>query len=522
MILGWTAQYSRTPFEMTAADEFGAWVASHDFLEAICDFSQAASIHLFRHPSSIDPQRESQALSRLRARGVSLLPEVYALKDLTGMIGQHEYVFVNQHISFQSFGRLRRAAGAPVVPLCCLVHTISAAPSDYIDALLYGGPHDSVVVTSRAGLHTIRRLFDHTRDFLRQFGWKTDTGGPDIRLIPLGVDTDALRPKDQRSSRELLNIPSDAVVLLHLGRFSEQEKADLEPLLTLLDVLLKDGLPVHLVLAGQDRGREYSSQLERMAQERGLWDTVTILANFPAFLKASILSAADIFVAVSDNIQETFGIALVEAMACGLPVIAADWNGYRDLVVPGETGYRVPTYWSSDAGQHASEMQTVWQPRELRHYLAQRTVVDPLALYEIARRLAGDANLRRELGANGRCRAEREFTWEVIVGAYDQLWTEQRKVASSLEPTLPDLGSYDFNKLFEHFATATAGESVRLRLVGGIEKNRAPSSLLTEQLRRRGEMSIAELRAFGGQDAVDWAIRLWKKGGIRLVDSNES
>ena len=42
--------------------------------------------------------------------------------------------------------------------------------------------------------------------------------------------------------------------------------------------------------------------------------------------------------------QETFGLTPIEAMACGVPQVVADWDGYRETVVEGETGFRVPTY----------------------------------------------------------------------------------------------------------------------------------------------------------------------------------
>ena len=53
--------------------------------------------------------------------------------------------------------------------------------------------------------------------------------------------------------------------------------------------------------------------------------------------------AADIFISLSDNVQETFGITPVEAMAAGLPVIATDWDGYRDTVRHGRDGFLIPT-----------------------------------------------------------------------------------------------------------------------------------------------------------------------------------
>ena len=54
------------------------------------------------------------------------------------------------------------------------------------------------------------------------------------------------------------------------------------------------------------------------------------------------LAAADIFCSPADNLQETFGLSVLEAMASSLPVVASDWNGYRDLVVHGSTGFLVP------------------------------------------------------------------------------------------------------------------------------------------------------------------------------------
>ena len=54
-------------------------------------------------------------------------------------------------------------------------------------------------------------------------------------------------------------------------------------------------------------------------------------------------ASADIFCSLSDNIQETFGISPVEAMAAGLPCVVSDWDGYKDTVRDGVDGILIPT-----------------------------------------------------------------------------------------------------------------------------------------------------------------------------------
>lgn len=84
--------------------------------------------------------------------------------------------------------------------------------------------------------------------------------------------------------------------------------------------------------------------------------------------------------------REGFGVACLEAMAHGRPVVATDVGGLRDLVVDGETGLVVP-------------------PR------------DPAALRVALQLLLGDPDLRRKLGAAGRERAGSHFSWEAVTDA---------------------------------------------------------------------------------------------------------
>jgi glycosyltransferase involved in cell wall biosynthesis len=84
--------------------------------------------------------------------------------------------------------------------------------------------------------------------------------------------------------------------------------------------------------------------------------------------------------------REGFGVACLEAMAHGRPVVATGVGGLRDLVVDGETGLVVPTR-------------------------------DPVALRAALDRLLGDPGLRRRLGSGGRERAQEHFSWDVVTEA---------------------------------------------------------------------------------------------------------
>lgn len=171
-----------------------------------------------------------------------------------------------------------------------------------------------------------------------------------IRLeqIPLGIDTDYFRPMDQIICRQKYGIPQNAFVIMWLGRFSDIHEADLYPLVNVFGQLVQNNpnKNLHLVLAGScDRKPSYIGKLMDLMTNKSVKNRIHVIRSEDIENRAELYSACDVFTSPVDNLQESFGLTPVEAMACGIPQVVSDWDGYRDTVKDGETGFLIQTSW---------------------------------------------------------------------------------------------------------------------------------------------------------------------------------
>lgn len=137
-------------------------------------------------------------------------------------------------------------------------------------------------------------------------------------------------------------------------------------------------VPPTLVLVGAGEQR---AELEVLAASLGLKARVRFVGAVPHADVPQWLNSFDVYVAASRLDSESFGVAVLEASSCALPVVVSDVGGLPEVVVGGETGLIVP--------------------RE-----------DATALAAALQRLADDAALRHRLGAAGRARVQRAYEWQ--------------------------------------------------------------------------------------------------------------
>ncbi len=202
-------------------------------------------------------------------------------------------------------------------------------------------------------------------------------------VIYSAVDPDALQPAvDRGVTRADLDTPSEAVVVLALAALIPRKGLDV--LLEAVARVSEHGVSPQVWIAGEGPER---AALEEQTRRRGLGNRVRFLGERRDV--ADLLAACDVVVMPSR--REGLGVAALEAMAAGRPVIASAVGGLREVVVDGRTGLLVPPD-------------------------------DPVALAAALARMIHDDGLRMRLGAAGPARIEEGFSAAQMVAAYNQIY----------------------------------------------------------------------------------------------------
>jgi glycosyltransferase involved in cell wall biosynthesis len=295
-------------------------------------------------------------------------------------------------------------------------------------------PWDAVICTSTAVKDNVSRLLQAQVDYLQSRLGISRVVLPQLPVIPLGIHTAdfAYTPDQKTAARAALGVSADTLVVLFMGRLSFHAKAHPLAMYQALEAAAQStGKQVVLVECGWHANDFIAKSYADAAQLTCPSVRVVTLDGRQAEDRLTAWAGADVFCSLSDNIQETFGIVPIEAMAAGLPVVVSDWDGYKDTVRDGVDGFRIPT-WMPPAGlggdlalRHALEIDTYDM---YCGHTCTLVAVDVQATAAAFAKLFSSAALRQQMGEAGRQRAVAVYDWKHIIAQYEALWAQQTEL----------------------------------------------------------------------------------------------
>lgn len=419
----------------------GRNAAGESFLRGFLQHSNASEfwvqVHQLDHASHF--AQTVQSLGRTQAIKV-------VDKNTLGALSQAGVVYYpGPDLSEHAFQRA--AYGHSAWSLCGITHTTSSAGAmDALAALITAPvqPWDALICTSNAVKDNVSRVLQAQVDYLKDRLGIGKIVLPQLPVIPLGIHTaDFVFSSEQKAAaRAALDVSADTLVVLFMGRLSFHAKAHPLALYQALEIAAqKTGKKVVLLECGWHANEFISKAYAQAASLACPSVRVVTLDGRKPEDRQTAWASTDVFCSLSDNIQETFGIAPIEAMAAGIPVVVSDWDGYKDTVRDGIDGFRIPTL-MPQAGlggdlalRHALGLDTYDM---YCGHACSLVAVDVLATAQAFERLFNSPQLRRQMGEAGRERAVGVYDWKTVIGQYEALWAQLSDIrATQAKDTKP-------------------------------------------------------------------------------------
>ncbi len=280
---------------------------------------EAQGVRIVRAPVVL---RTRQATATLVSMGSFMFSGVRAGRRL---LAQRQFDVINTHFVLPT-----GPVGGALAPRADVPNVLSLHGGDLYDPSKWTSPHRHSLL--RAWVRRLVRRADrvvgqsrNTVANLRRFYV------PEVKpvLIPLGIG----RPPAASARRGDYGFGEDEVLLVTVGRLVARKAVD--QLIAMLPALARDNARLLIVGDGP-----LETELRTAAAEHGVAERVVFLGHVEDDDKFRILRMCDLFVSTSQH--EGFGLAFLEAMACGLPVVCYDHGGQTDFLEHGVTGYLLP------------------------------------------------------------------------------------------------------------------------------------------------------------------------------------
>ncbi len=329
----------------------------------------------------------------------------------------------------------RTACGHGSWSLCGITHTTAEttcmeAIAAWLTAPLQ--PWDAIICTSQAVKSNVQSVLEAQAHYLKERLGATRSVLPQLPVIPIGIHASdyAFTAEQRHAARQHLAVESDTIVVLFVGRLSFHAKAHPLAMYQALQQAAQQNPQKKIVLieCGWHASGHIADAFSEAAQQFCPGIEVRTLDGQDAQKRQWAWAGADLFCSLSDNIQETFGITPLEAMATGLPVVVSDWNGYKDTVRDGIDGFRIPTLSPPPGLGSDLALRYALEIDNYDYYCgftSALVAVDIPAACAAFSQLIAKPALRQTMGHAARQRAL-EYDWSAIIPYYLELWEQLR------------------------------------------------------------------------------------------------
>jgi len=293
---------------------------------------------------------------------------------------------------------------------------------------------DALICTSRTVCASVATQMDLIDDHIRTRFRCEPPVRPMLPVIPLGIHTAdfARDPAARADLRARLNCGPDDVVFSTIARLTPHEKFDPLPIFIAMQQAasrLPAGQKLHVVFCGVFR-HPYAKDVFVKGAARLMPDVGFLLLDGAKHEdRIATLSGADVSLFMIDNIQETFGLAPLEGMAAGLPLLVSDWDGMKDTVTP-DVGFRVRTRSLGPTHLANESLRLQGAIDDYSQYCAAVSAMTEVDVPDMAARiheLAVNPGLRARLGAAALQRVRQTYDWAAVIPQMQALWAEQEQ-----------------------------------------------------------------------------------------------
>lgn len=390
---------------------------------ARCLAAQGCEVTVFTRRDQVDLPPSVRMCSKVRVVNVDAGPPRFVAKEMLlphmpmftrgvmqelARMGGCDIVHANFFMSGLAAQHIKERLGIPYVMTFHALGLVRRAHQGATDAFPDSRIEIERMLMAESAL-LIAECPQDERDLLQLYG----SDARKIRMVPCGFDARELSPMDRQRARATLGLADDDFIVLQLGRMVPRKGID-NVIRAMANLPDSPGARARLLVVGGESadGSNLGSQeflrLQDVARESGVFERVTFTGHRRRHELRHHYAAADVF--VTTPWYEPFGITPLEAMACGIPVVASAVGGLAYTVVEGVTGYLVP-------------------PQE------------PHALANRLQRLRQHPALAQAMGRCGLNRVRAQFTWEQVsqslLSAYAEVLSGEPRFDAAVDRLFP-------------------------------------------------------------------------------------